>query len=490
MDSCIKSRGLVESKLMHSIRSLTVMAGSLLIVVSSVMAQRSPQIEVDYASFAYDERESLVELYVAVEASSPTYAVQDSGYSIAIPLHLSLVRSSADANRDLSEGRPVWVQEDELHFFAPDTSSIIEGRVFLRQTRFTVLPGKYELQVDLLITEQEVIQSRRDLVIPDYSQWENCLLSDIILASSIVDSNDNEDPHYKNGLSVVPNTNQLYGADSAQLFYYVEAYNTACAASDSGEYTVLVYVAEASSPVWVPGLEERSERNARQTDVLVGSFDLSDLRSGTYFLHVAILSSTNETVVEESRKFFVFNPSVNPLQSDVITGNETFETSSYATMTEEEIERGLKYIQVIANEREFRQIRRVQDLDERRRLLMDFWEVRDPTPGAEGNEFRDEFYRLLTYANERYSAQRVEGWETDRGNTLLRYGRPTNIESNMYERGRKPYEIWKYNNIPGEGQAEFIFADLDGFGDFELIHSTVAGERKLPDWPQRISDRY
>ena len=121
---------------------------------------------------------------------------------------------------------------------------------------------------------------------------------------------------------------------------------------------------------------------------------------------------------------------------------------------------------------------------------MDFWEVRDPTPGAEGNEFRDEFYRLLMYANERYSAQRVEGWETDRGNTLLRYGRPANVESNMYERGRNPYEIWKYNNIPGEGQAEFIFADLDGFGDFELIHSTVAGERKLPDWPQRISDRY
>ncbi len=475
---------------MYSIRSLTVMVGTLLFVASGVMAQRSPQIEVDYASFVYDERESLVELYMAVEASSLTYAAQDSGYGAAVPLHLSLARSSADANRDLAEDRPVWVQEDELHFFVPDTSSIIEGQVFLRQTQFTVVPGKYELQVDLLITEQKMIQSRRDLIVPDYSQRENCLLSDITLASSIVDSDDNEDPHYKNGFSILPNTNQLYGVDSAQLFYYVEAYNTGCAASDSGEYTVLTYVAEASSPVRVLGLEKRSERSVRQTDILVGSFDLSDLGSGTYFLRIAILSSSNETIVEGSRKFFLFNPSVDTLQSDVITGDETFETSSYATMTEEEIERGLKYIQVIANERESRQIRRVQDLDERRRLLMDFWEVRDPTPGAGGNEFRDEFYRLLAYANERYSVQRVEGWETDRGNILLRYGRPTNIESNMYERGRKPYEIWKYNNIPGEGQAEFIFADLDGFGDFELIHSTVAGERKLPDWPQRISDRY
>ncbi len=475
---------------MHSIRSLTAIIGSLLFVVSSVMAQRSPQIEIDYASFAYDEQESLVELYMAVEASSLTYAAQDSGYSAEIPLHLSLARSSADANRDLTKDRPVWVQEDELRFFVPDTSSMIEGQVFLRQTRFTAVPGEYELQVDLSITEQEVVQSRRDLIIPDYSQEERCSLSDIILASSIVDSGDNEDPHYKNGLLILPNTNQLYGAGSAKLFYYAEAYNTGCVASDSSEYTVLMYVAEASSPISVPGLEKRSKRKVRQTDIFVGSFDLSDLGSGTYFLRMAILSGTNEAVVEESRKFFVFNPSVDAPRPSAIAGNETFETSSYVTMTEEEIERELKYIQAIANEQESRRIRRVEDLDERRRLLMNFWEVRDPTPGAGGNEFRDEFYRLLTYANERYSAQRVEGWETDRGNTLLRYGRPTDIESNMYERGRKPYEIWKYNNIPGEGQAEFIFADLDGFGDFELIHSTVAGERKLPDWPQRISDRY
>ena len=490
MGLCIEPRGLVERTLMHSICSLIVMVGSLLFVASSVMAQRSPQIGIDYASFAYDERESLVELYMAVEASSLPYAAQDSGYSATIPLHLSLARSSADANRDLPGDRPVWVQEDVFHFFVPDTSSIVEGQVFLRQTRFTVVPGEYELQVDLLIKEQEMIHSRRDLTVPDYSHRENCLLSDITLASSIVDSDDYEDPHHKNGLSILPNTNQLYGVDSAQLFYYVEAYNTSCAASDSGEYTVLTYVTEASSTVQLSGLEKRSERSVRQTDILVGSFDLSDLGSGTYFLRVAILSSINEAVVEENRKFFVFNPSVNTPQPGVTASDETFEASSYATMTEEEIERGLEYIQVIANEQESRQIRRVQDLDERRRLLMDFWKVRDPTPGVRGNEFRDEFYHLLAYANERYSAQRVEGWETDRGNTLLRYGRPANIESNMYERGRKPYEIWKYNNIPGEGQAEFIFADLDGFGDFELIHSTVAGERKLPDWPQRISDRY
>jgi len=117
---------------------------------------------------------------------------------------------------------------------------------------------------------------------------------------------------------------------------------------------------------------------------------------------------------------------------------------------------------------------------------MQFWTVRDPNPNTPVNEYQDEFYSLIQYANDRYTNSFSEGWQTDRGRTLIRFGAPTAIDPHLFDRGFDPYEIWEYNNIPGEGQAQFIFADLDGFGSFELIHSTVTGERKSTNWLEEI----
>ena len=478
----------VDDELMKSVHNLAIIC-VLSLITSNVAAQRTPEIGIDYASFAYNEQESLVELYMAVEANSLTYMANDSIYSAILPLSLSLLRSS-DATLNAVANQPVWSQQNELRFTVYDTTAITEGQVFLRQIRATIVPGEYEFQVTIPILGQDSLQASRDLIVPDFSDQESCALSDITLASKIMPSSDRKDPFYKNGLSILPNANQLYGTGAAKLFYYAEAYNTDCAASDAGEYTMLTYVAEANRPTAISGLQKRIKRSVREADILVGSFDLTTLGSGTYFLRMVVLNDANEAVVEQSRKLFVFNPSVDASLVTPTADVEAFETSDYASMPEEEVEKGLDHIRVIATDQESRRIRNVKDLDERRRLLMDMWRVRDPTPQTEVNEFRDEFYSLLMYANERYSAQRVEGWETDRGNVLLRYGRPSVIESHMYERGLKPYEIWKYNNIPGEGQADFVFADLDGFGDFELIHSSVAGERKLPDWLRRISDTF
>ena len=83
---------------------LTFLLGLLLLAATST-AQQAPQIDVDYASFAYDEQESLVELYMAVKASTLTYEAGDSLYTSTIPLDLSLLGSS-DTDLDAS-GRGV-----------------------------------------------------------------------------------------------------------------------------------------------------------------------------------------------------------------------------------------------------------------------------------------------------------------------------------------------------------------------------------------------
>src|SRR5262249_25417040 len=53
--------------------------------------------------------------------------------------------------------------------------------------------------------------------------------------------------------------------------------------------------------------------------------------------------------------------------------------------------------------------------DEERNMFIDqFWLRRDPTPNTLENEFRQEHYNRLAYANQRF-ASTTPGWKTDRG---------------------------------------------------------------------------
>ncbi len=461
-------------------RVLRIWACALFAGAVPCAAQLPIDISVEYATFMYDEAESIVEIYLAVGAADLSYAVRDTSFVAAVPATLGLWRAT-DASLEGTPEEAVWYHAEDLEFVADDTAAIAEGWYHVRQLRITVPPGEYELRVAAVAATGQEVEVRRDMIVPAYATIESCAISDITLATRIEKSGDRNDPFFKNGLAISPNANQLYGQGMDRLWYYAEAYDTQCAASDAGQYTLFVFVSRANAPMPDGVLQRRRARTARPVDVLVGSFSLSELGSGSYFLRMVMLNEANEAVVEQSRKFFVFNPTV-AAQVTTVAAAPTFETSEYATMPDDELERALEHVAVIANDTEKGRMRRIRDPDERRRFLMNFWQVRDPNPNTPANEYREEFYTLLGYANERYSTANEEGWRSDRGRTIIKYGQPSSIEPRLYEADTKPHEIWNYNSIAGEGKAVFIFADLNGFGIYELIHSTVTGERKLANW--------
>ncbi len=457
-----------------------------IVATPAVSAQDLPiQLHIDHASFAYDETSSLVEMYLAFKATTLPFVAGDGRFFASMPVDLSIHRSSAAVSAGTS-AETVWTDSLDLSFEIADTTGFQEGQQFVHPVRAAVPPGEYELQVTIPgdgLGRRELML-RRELIIPDYSDSNLVALSDVTLASELRQAESRDEAFYKNGLVVKPNTSQLYGAGLSRLFFYAEAYNLDRLARSSDKYTLFSYISQANQPRPLEGLQSRSVRELRSPDVLVGSFDLSALPSGSYFLRLALLNAENESIVERSRKFFVYNPHI---QQAVPLGLETeFETSQYATMTLEEVEQMTEYISVIMTDSERRQSRSVRDPEERRRNLRMFWQRRDPDSNTAVNEFQERFYQRLRYANDRYTTEFDEGWETDRGRALLKYGSPTAIEPHLFDRGFRPHEIWEYNNIPGEGQAMFVFADRDGYGFFELLHSTVSGERKLPNWQAEI----
>jgi GWxTD domain-containing protein len=444
------------------------------------------QVDLDHGSFAYDADRSLLEVYLAFGAQSLHFVRDDGAFTATLPIELRLLRRARGALPGGPED-PIWADSLNLRFAAPDTTGLGEGQKFIHQMRAAVPPGEYELHVIFRGDEERGVRSlgmRRDVVVPDFTETGLVGISNLTLASFIEPSEDRDSPFFKNGLMVLPNADQVFGMGLSRLYYYGEVYNVDAVLGEEEDYTLLAFVSDAYAPQPLLNFERRIEREVRSPDVVDGSFELSELPSGSYFLRLVVLDGANESVAEQVRKFFVYNPDVRR-EAPMALG-ESFETSEYASMTEAEVGQAFEHVHVIASERERRRMRSIRDLDERRVFLMEFWKMRDPNTATSVNEFKEEFYSRLQYANERYSSNRGDGWKTDRGHVVMKYGFPTAVEPHHFDRGMLPHEIWQYNNIPGEGQATFVFADRDGFGEFVTIHATVAGERSLPDWRQEL----
>ncbi|HEX2695076.1 MAG TPA: GWxTD domain-containing protein [Acidobacteriota bacterium] len=112
-----------------------------------------------------------------------------------------------------------------------------------------------------------------------------------------------------------------------------------------------------------------------------------------------------------------------------------------------------------------------------------FWKQRDPTPGTPKNEFREEHYGRLQYANKFYGRSTpLPGWKTDRGRIYIILGAPKSIEqfdqtSNVY-----PTEIWSYLGDPAQGLPpafNVIFFKEHGIGDYVLYSPSQHGPEAL-----------
>jgi len=119
--------------------------------------------------------------------------------------------------------------------------------------------------------------------------------------------------------------------------------------------------------------------------------------------------------------------------------------------------------------------------EERDAFIEAFWQRRDPTPDTEENEYKEEHYRRIAYANEHFAAG-IPGWKTDRGRIYIMYGPADEIDSHpsggTYERPIEegggetstfPFEDWRYRYIEGIGQEIIIeFVDDCQCGAYEM----------------------
>src|ERR1700704_3116306 len=175
-----------------------------------------------------------------------------------------------------------------------------------------------------------------------------------------------------------------------------------------------------------------------------------------------------------------------------------------------------KDVAYIITDEERKAFKKLETDDERERFIEEFWRRRDPDPDTDENEFREEYYERIAYANEHF-ASGIPGWKTDRGRIYIMWGKPDETENHpsggsynreSYEGGGStstyPFEKWFYRYLPGVGSGiEIEFVDPTGSGEYRIARNpdekdallhvpgaglTLAEEMGLSNKGERISN--
>jgi GWxTD domain-containing protein len=135
----------------------------------------------------------------------------------------------------------------------------------------------------------------------------------------------------------------------------------------------------------------------------------------------------------------------------------------------------------IITDEEAQAFKHLSNDEERDAFIENFWLRRNPNPDSPENEYRDEHYARIAYANEHYASGKA-GWRTDRGHIYIAYGKPDSIDSHpsggsydrpMDEGGGNtstfPFEIWHYRYLEGIGDnVDIEFVDTCMCGDYHM----------------------
>jgi GWxTD domain-containing protein len=138
-------------------------------------------------------------------------------------------------------------------------------------------------------------------------------------------------------------------------------------------------------------------------------------------------------------------------------------------------------------------------VDAKRRYLTEFFAGRNPTPGAMGNSFLEEYLDRIGTVRLKYGEMLGTGerppWTTDAGRIYLRFGEPSERVVNHFPsgsdtrsvggignlQGEAPYEIWSYHSTG----FVYLFVEESQFGRYRMIYTNDPNMRSLADWQDR-----
>ena len=428
--------------------------------------------EFDFAQFGYDSVSNYVEFYYSFNQSCLQFMHTDSMDYVEGFLHIEMDDStSGEAIVDKQ-----WIVPNEI------TDTLNMNRSLIGVVGFIIDKGSY----NIIVTGSDSNNPLNKKIISDNLIIKPFLnlstaVSDIQLASNIIQGSENTTSiFYKNTYEVTPLPASVCGEQQPVLFYYSELYNLqGNSADDNFRLDELVVNSKGN----VVTSKSKKINTAVDSRVEVGIVRVHKLPTDTYTLFLNLVDSTANFGVSSSKRFFVYNPSIVAVDSFQTTISPVLSTT-FGAMSEEELDDLFAKSKYIATESEKDKYKSISSVEAKREFVYNFWKTRDENPLTGKKESYQNYLRRVEECNVKYAGMGKKGWQTDRGRVYLVYGEPSEIDRHPNETDVKPYEIWHYNDI--EGGVIFVFGDITGFNDYQLLHSTKRGELRDDNWQRRI----
>ena len=436
-------------------------------------AQSNFGFEFDFAQFGYDSTSNYLECYYSFSQGTMSIEQTDTANYVQGKLHITL--------QDTTTGE-VAVDKDWLvsHIVSGDTIQNYQSLIGV--LGFVLKTGTYKC----VVTGIDALSPENQRTITEYIKIRPFLsmplaMSDVQLASNMIQNSENKNSiFYKNTYEVVPSPTAIYGTVQPVLFYYVELYNM-----NRDNSNFYLYQNVLNSRGQVVSNKARDIKNTANSIVQVGNVMAYKLPTDSYSLVISLVDSTTNFGISSAKKFFVYNPSVEYVDTFNTGGNKNVVAGMFGAMSDEELDDFYNKSKYIASSQEKQKYESLTEVGAKREFLTQFWDARDDEINDGKNQTLVLYIKRIKESNERFGGLSKEGWKTDRGRVYIIYGEPSEISRYPNQIETKPYEIWRYDNI--EGGVEFDFGDLTGFSDYMLLNSTKRGELRDDNWLNRLA---
>lgn len=363
-----------------------------------------------------------------------------------------------------------------------------KGKIFIGVKQLFVPNDQYKISVKLIDRNKSKNSENKEssLAVLPFSE-SSIELSDLELAYSI-EKVDNisatiNNEYVKNDLYIIPNPSSEIAGVKPLLNIYSEIYNcNENIDSLSISYTIL-------NSMKIKILNNKKSKIRTSSDFYEYNQMLLDtLPSGLYYVDLEIMAYADDKIIaktSKTKKIYLMNPQRNPYLNTYFSDDELYSRSEFATLTDEQCDEEFKQIIYIASMAEREIWSKLTDYTGKKKYLYAFWNNRKSDKNNKVNMERQEFKRLIEYANLYYSVGTPNsGWKTDRGRVLLKYGKPSNTDTYPAMDGNKAYEVWIYDSI--DGGVKFYFVDVRQNGRFSLVHSTMFEEIQNANWESQF----
>ncbi len=362
-------------------------------------------------------------------------------------------------------------------------------RSLLDVRRFSLNTGRYDLELIL----QDAFQAdnkktmRRSIEVPPI---QDIYLTEPQLLRQFRQEDGNTAFH-KNGLYLEPLPSLFYDRGSEKLILYAEIYNAntrITAPTFLMRYIIEEELSGGQRRIWGSG---NQRRQPKAIDAFLAQTDIRQMGSGNYLITLEVRDNDNKLLAERKLTFQRSNP-LYQIPEEQITA-DMVNREFVQRLSTQELEFALRAISPLVikgSEPEMLQsILQAKEPEGMRFFLFRHFVRQD---GNNPEEAYKRFMEVAKAVDTKFHSGFRYGFETDRGRTFIRYGKPDDLIRVDDEPSAPPYEIWVYYNFPATNQrnVKFLFYNPTLAGeDFLVLHSTARGEINNPRWERELYQR-